>query len=141
MAYKRIVRSALYFYPITHLHPSLDVRTLVVAAIQRCLDTHTVELAWLWDAAALLIKSHKQEAATEAAENSRGGQQVDEAKQRARHSAVCRSDLTQVDPLLCCLILPTLGYASLHPHFYPYARVVAFLETHDHDLSLSLCKP
>ena len=134
------MRSALHFYPITHLHPSLDVRTLVVAAIQRCLDTHTVELAWLWDAAALLLKSHKQEAATEAAEDSQEEQQVDKARRRAKNSAVCRSDLTQVDPLLCCLILPTFGYASLHPHFYPYARVLAFLDTHGRDLSLSPCK-
>ena len=107
MIHKRIIRSALHFHPVTNLHPSLDASALVLGAVQRCLQAEAVELACLWDAAALLVKTHKEEAAadadeeaaeqdgTEDAGTSQADGQVDEAE-RERHSAVCRSSDLQV---------------------------------------------
>lgn len=108
MAHKKVIRSAVYLHPLTDLHPSLDAREPVLGAVQRCLEAEAVELACLWDAAALLVKSYKEEAAAEAepeaADMIAGRDEADhaeqsearQAEQRARLSEVCRSAFLQV---------------------------------------------
>ena len=104
MIHKKVVRSALHFHPVTDLHPSLDPGSLVLGAVQKCLQAEAVELACLWDAAALLMKTQEEEVAVEAAEDedmegagkAHVEQQTNEAEQRLRHSAVCRSSVFQV---------------------------------------------
>ncbi len=131
MTHKRIVRSAVQIHPITELHPSVDSSALIKAAIQQCLGPESVELAYLWDIAALLLKSHKEEATedgagedvaeasaeaatedvAEAGEGTQTEQQSDEAEQRATSSAVCRSAFTQA----CFFHLPFLISTYLSP--------------------------
>ena len=91
MVHRKVIRSRLFFHPITDLHPSLDVKSLVAAALEQCLKAPALELAQLWDIAALLFKSQPPSEAEEGTANSNSGN-----AEGLVGSQVCRSTMTQV---------------------------------------------
>lgn len=76
MIHRKLNRAYLSFYPVTQIHPTLDLTDLVLSAMHRCLQTDDTDLAGLWDVAALLSKVMSPERLT--AEN---GEDVPAASQ------------------------------------------------------------